>query len=168
MRWLRFAAIVLLTTILQTSLVDVIAVTSAGIKPNLLLVLLVFFAVHSSPTDAVLASFAIGLAADIIAPTTGIMGPQIIGFGLLGTLLNDLHRVIAIRRPLYQALAIFATGLLAAVLAYLVTYLRAQPAGSSIFVEAFWRPLYSAVVGPFLFVPVRWWMHMKRKRSRNR
>ena len=103
MRWFRFAFLILIATILQTSLIDIIAVTAADIRPNLLLILLVFFAVHCKSSDAIITSFTIGLAADIISPA---MGPQIISFGLFGTLLTELHQTIVIRTKPYQSLAI--------------------------------------------------------------
>jgi len=166
MRWLRFAALVLIGTILQTSLIDIIAFPAADIKPNLLLILLVFFAVHCKSTDAIVTSFIIGFAADIISST---MGPQIISFGLFGTLLAELHHVITIRKWPYWSLTIFITGLLAAALAYFLTFFKviffeAEPVALNTYTELFWTPLYSAIVGPFLFLPTQWWMRMKTHR----
>ncbi len=114
MRWLRFAVLILAATILQTSLTGIIAVTRANIKPDLLLILLVFFAVRCNSTDAVITSFAIGFAADLAGPTLGLMGPRTISFGLIGTLVSDLHNVISTRRVVYQAIAILLVGVLTA------------------------------------------------------
>ena len=47
------------------------------IKPDLLLILLVFFALRSNSTDAIVASFAIGFAADLsnsAVPADGARG----------------------------------------------------------------------------------------------
>lgn len=162
MRWFRFAALILIATILQTSLIDIIAVTAAKIKPDLLLILLVFFAVQCKNADAIIASFAIGFAADIISPT---MGPQIISFGLFGTLLAELHSVIVIKKTPYQSLAIFIIGFLSATTAYLLTLLKTEPVTSNTFTELFWTPLYSAIVGPVLFLPTQWWMRIKKRRA---
>ncbi len=162
MRWLRFAALILAAMILQTGLVGIIA-TRSGIKPDLLLVLLVFFAVRCSSSDAVITSFTIGFAADLISPTMGLMGPRIISFGLFGTLLSDLHGIISTRRMLYQAITIFMTGVLTAVLSHLLTLLRAEVATTSLYTQFLGQPLYSALVGPFLSLPVGWWMRMNRK-----
>ncbi|OHB56237.1 MAG: rod shape-determining protein MreD [Planctomycetes bacterium RBG_13_44_8b] len=163
MRWLRFAVLVIVTTIFQTSLVDIIAVTSSNIKPDLLLVLLVFFAVHLSNIDAVITSFIIGFAADIISPT---MGPQIISFGLFGTLLADLHGVIAIKKWSYQTLAIFVIGLLTAALVHFLVFLKSESMPSDTYTKLFWTPLYSAIIGPFFFLPVESWMRTKKRRIR--
>jgi rod shape-determining protein MreD len=167
MRWLRFAVLVLVATILQTSLVGTISVRD--VKPDLLLILLVFFAISIDPRDAIVASFAIGFAADLSNPVRDLMGPQIISFGVFGTLLSDVHGIVSIRRMAHQAVAIFIMGALTALLSYLLTFFRAEPAAAHFAGQLLWQPLYSAVVGPFLFFPVAWWMRIDRKgRKRKR
>jgi rod shape-determining protein MreD len=163
MRWIRFAVLVIIATILQTSLVDIVAVTATNIKPDLLLILLVFFAVNFRGKDAVIASFAIGFAADIISPT---MGPQLISFGLFGTLLADLNVVIALRKWPYQSLAIFVIGFLTAALAYFLVFLKPEQTLLNAYTKLLWTPLYSAIIGPFLFLPAELWMRTKRRRIR--
>jgi len=161
MRWFRFAVFILTVTVLQASLLDIIAVTALNVKPDLLLILLVFFAIYSNTSEAIITSFTIGFAADIIGPS---MGPQIISFGLFGTALAYLHQVIAIRKMSYQSAAIFITGFLAGVVVYLLTYLKGQPSGANIYAVLFGTSLYSALVGPFLFLPSVWWMRIKTPR----
>jgi len=124
MRWSRFAVFVLIVTVLQASLVDIFAVTRLNIKPDLLLILLVFFSIYSDTTEAIITSFTIGFAADIIGPA---IGPQMLSFGIFGTLLAYLHRVITIKKFLYKSVAIFITGFLAGVLAYFLTFLKGEP-----------------------------------------
>ena len=161
MRWVRFAVLICLVTVLQAGLVDIFAVTARNIKPDLLLILLVFFAIYSKGPEPIITSFAIGFAADIIGST---MGPQTISFGLFGTVLAYLNRVIVIRRMPHQSLVIFTTSLLAGVLAHLLTILKGQPAATSIFTVLFGTSLYSSLVGPFLFLPSAWWMRIKTHR----
>jgi len=166
MRWLRFAVLILVAAILQTSFLGVVWVISPDIQPDLLLILLVFFAVRCKANDAVITSFAIGFAADLASPTAGFMGPQIISFGLFGTLLSNLHHVISIRRLPYQGLAIFVMGLATAILSHLLAQLRADPAPMNMARELFWQPVVSAVLGPFLSLPLAWSMHINRKKRR--
>ncbi|MHC4657687.1 MAG: rod shape-determining protein MreD [Planctomycetota bacterium] len=158
MRWLRFAVLILIVTVLQAGLLE-----NLRIKPDLLLILVVFFAIYCNSFDAIITSFTIGFAADIIAPV--MMGPKIISFGLLGTLLAYLHRVIATRKMSYQALAIFIVAFLAGLLAHLLTFLKGGPTAPD-FYTLFWTSLCSALVGPFLFLPSAWWMHIKTHRFR--
>lgn len=160
MRWLRFAVLCLFVAILQKSFL-----AHLNIKPDLLVVLLVFFAIHSSHRDSVITSFTIGFAADIIGTS---MGPHIISFGLCGTLLAQLNRIIAIRKMRYQAAAIFLTGLLAGVLTYFLTHLKDQTASQNLCATLLWSSLYSAVVGPLLFLPSAWLMRIEAHRFSRR
>ncbi|MHC4260188.1 MAG: rod shape-determining protein MreD [Planctomycetota bacterium] len=158
MQWLRFAVLLCVVTVLQAGLLE-----NFNIRPDLLLILLVFFAVYSDTSNAIITSFIIGFAADIIVMTSAV-GPKTLSFGLCGTLLAYLHRVIAIRKMTYQALAILLTGLLVGIAAYSLAFLRGQqttPKLSSVLVAV---PLFSAVVGPFLFLPFAWWMRIKTQR----
>jgi len=157
MRWFRFAVLVLLATILQASFF-----ADLNIKPDLLLILLVFFAIYCDTSEAIICSFTIGFAADLIGRT---MGPQIISFGLFGTALAYLHRVIAIRKMPYQALAIFLTALLASALVYLLNFLKGEPTPPNILAALFGIALYSGIVGPFLFLPSAWWMRIKKHKA---
>jgi len=159
MRWFRFAVLIIIATVLQAGLVDIIALTI--IKPDLLLILLVFFAIYSNTSEAIITSFTIGFAADLIGP---VMGPQIISFGLFGTSLAYLHRVIAIRKMPYQSLAIAGTGILTATLALFLTFLKGEPTATNTFTVLLGTSLYSAIIGPFLFLPSAWWMRIKTHR----
>jgi rod shape-determining protein MreD len=158
MRWFRFAVLVLLATVLQAGFL-----ANFNIKPDLLLILLVFFAVYCNTSEAIVSSFMIGFAADLIAP---VMGPQTISFGLVGTLLAYLHRVLAIRKMHYQALAIFVTGILTGILAILLNMLRGETPLPGFFGGMLIISLISGIVGPFLFLPSAWWMRIKTNRFR--
>jgi rod shape-determining protein MreD len=160
MRWFRFAVLVSLATVLQAGFL-----ANLSIKPDLLLIVLVFLAIHSNTADAIITSFTIGFAADLIGRT---MGPQMISFGLFGTLLAYLRRVLAIRKMPYQGLAIFVTALLAGGLAHLLDLLTGEPAAPNLYGVTFGIALCSGIVGPFLFLPTAWWMHIKTSRSGRR
>jgi len=161
MRWFRFAVLTLIATLLQAGLL-----VHLSIKPDLLLILLVFFAINCKNTDVIITSFTIGFAADITPGST--MGPQIISFGLFGTLLAEVHNIVVIKKMPYQSLAIFIIGFLTAALAYFLSFLKAGPVIANIYTELFWTPLYSAIVGPFLFLPTEWWMRIKTHRFKQR
>ncbi|NQT00540.1 MAG: rod shape-determining protein MreD [Planctomycetes bacterium] len=160
MRWLRFAVLVLLATVLQASFF-----ADLNSKPDLLLILLVFFAVYCNTSDAIISSFIIGFAADLIGRT---MGPQMISFGIFGSALAYLHRVIAIKKISYQAIAIFITALLVGSLVYILNAIKGEPTPPKIFAPLFGIALYSAIVGPFLFLPSAWWMRKKTSRFKRR
>ena len=154
MHWLRFTVLVLLATVLQASFF-----ADLNSKPDLLLILLVFFAVYCDTSDAIICSFVIGFAADLIGQT---MGPQMISYGIFGSALAYLHRVITIRKIPYQIIAIFITALLAGSLACLLNFLKGEPSSQKILAPLFGIALYSSIVGPFLFLPSAWWMRIRK------
>ena len=156
MRWFRFAVLLSLVAVLQAGVL-----AHWNIKPDLLLILLVFFAIYCDTQEAIITSFVIGFAADI---TASAMGPRIISFGLFGTALAYLHSIIAIRKMPHQSLVIFVTGLLAGALALFLTFIKGEPVPPNIYAVLLGIPLYSAMVGPFLFLPSAWWMRIKTHR----
>jgi rod shape-determining protein MreD len=162
MRWLRFAVFILIVTVLQAGLVDIIAVSRLNIKPDLLLILMVFFSIYCNQPEAIITSFTIGFAADIIGSA---MGSRIISFGLFGTLLSYLHGVITIKKMPYQSLVIFISSLLTGVMVHFLTLLKGQPTTVNVYTALFWTSVYSSIVGPFLFLPTAWWMRIKTHRS---
>jgi rod shape-determining protein MreD len=160
MGWFRFAVLVLLTTVLQASFL-----ANLNIKPDLLLILLVFCAIYFDPTEAIISSFTIGFAADIVSSS---MGPRMISFGLLGTALAYLRRVITIRKMPYQGLTIFVIGLLAGILVHLLSLLKSEPVALNKYTVVFGIAVCSGIVGPFLFLPSAWWMRLGKNRPGQR
>jgi len=160
MRWLRFAVLILAVTVLQKGLL-----ARWSSKPDLLLILLVFFAIYCNTSEAIISSFTIGFAADLVGSPMP-MGPQMISFGLFGTLLAYLNRVIAIKRMPFQALAIFVTSVLTGILTHLLANITGEPIPSNIYTVVLVTSLYSSIVGPFLFLPLAWWMRIKMNRYR--
>jgi len=158
MRWFRFALLILAVTVIQKAL---LAPWSS--KPDLLIILLVFFAIYYNTSDAIISSFTIGFAADLVGSPMPV-GPQMISFGMFGTLLAYLHRVIAIKKMPYQALAIFVTSVLTGALTHLLAYITGEPVAANIYAVVFVTSLYSSIVGPFLFLPTAWWMRIKINR----
>jgi rod shape-determining protein MreD len=163
MRWLRFAVLILVVTVLQKGVL-----ARWDHKPDLLLIVMVFSATHFTTSDAIISSFTIGLAADLVGSPMP-MGPHMISFGVFGTLLAYVHRVVAIRRMPYQGAAIFITGLLVGGLTHALAFLaKSEPFSKNIYVVVFVTSLYSGFVGPFLFPPSAWWMGIRTNRYRRR
>jgi rod shape-determining protein MreD len=162
MRWFRFALLILAVAVIQKGLL-----ARWSNKPDLLVILLVFFAIYYDTSEAIISSFTIGFAADLVGSPMP-MGPQMISFGLFGTLLAYLHRVIAIKSMPYQGLAVFGTSVLAGVITHLLAYITGEPVTANFFIVVFITSLYSAIVGPFLFLPTAWWMRIKTNRFSRR
>jgi len=158
MRWLRFALLVCFATVLQASFLS-----RFSIRPDLMIILLVFFAIFCNTNDAIITSFVIGFAADLIGRT---MGSQMIAFGLCGTALAYLNRVIAIRKMPYQGIAIFIISIIAGIIANILNNLKGQALGTQFYSSLFWTSLYSGIAGPFVFLFFAWWMRIRMQRFR--
>lgn len=150
MRWLRFTLILLLVSLLRaSSLSGVVAVTALHIKPDFLLILLVFFAINCDTYDAVIASFAIGFAADI---TGAVMGPFFLAFGILGSVLAHIRQVILLKRTLHQAIIIFIICFLAGVIVQLLAPFKIQ----SGLPFSFWHLAGTALYSALAWFLVKW------------
>lgn len=164
MQWFRFVILILVLTLLQAGAVEALAVGSVSI--NLLLIGLVFFSIYCNTTDAIVTSFVIGFCADLVGPT---MGVYTLSFGIWGSALAYLHRVIAVRQMSYQAIVIILMGLLSLGTCWLLSSLRGDAAAKNVFKFIVGTSIYSGLVGPFLFLPIAWWMRIKiRGFSRNK
>lgn len=159
MRWIKFAILVIICTLLQAGIVSVFAVTD--IKPNLLLILLVFFAIHSNTTEAIITSFSIGFAADLIGTA---MGSHLISFGAVGTLLAYMLRYITVSKMPYQAMIIFLMNLFVGIMAAFLAFTKGQTVTSETYTVLLGASLYSSLIGPFLFLPCAWWMGIKNRK----
>ncbi len=158
MRWFRFAALILFVTVVQASIL-----ANLNIGPDLLLILVVFFCIYCNTTEAIITSFVIGFAADLIGSPMP-MGAHAISFGVFGTLLAYVHRVINIRNMPFQAVAIFTIALLASALSQLLMLFKGQVVAANIWTVLLGVSIYSGIVGPFLFLPSAWWMRIKTNR----
>ena len=150
MRWLRFGIFILIAALLQGgNLLNLVSITPLNIKPDFLLILLVFFAVNYDPFEAIIASFVIGFAADIISPT---MGPCFLAFGLTGAVLAHIRRFFMLRRTSDEAIAILVIALAAPSLARILCILKGQPATLNNFTVISATALYSSLA----WFVVRW------------
>lgn len=165
MRWARFSIILLVITSLNTGdMLGLISVGSLHIRPNLLLIILVFFASNCGMFDAIIASFAIGFAADI---SGSVMGPYTISFGLFGSLISQLRKVIIMKRMFHQSGAIIATGLLAGGLAHLLAFFKTHELAPNIYIALAGTAAYSGIIGPFIWLAlaaIARWLGIQRSR----
>lgn len=144
MRWWRFTFFVVLVAVLQASAaMNLLSLTDMRIRPDILLILLVYFAVSCDSFDAVITSFALGFAADI---TGMVLGPHIITYGLIGTLLAHIRKVILLKNTRQQALAILATGIVTEVIALALTHLKAPELAKTGAFKIFAVAAYSAIL----------------------
>jgi len=150
MRWITFTILLVVLMLLQASFVQSLALAQGRIRPDLLLILLAYMALYTEPYELVTASFLTGLAADMIGVT---MGPYTLAFGVVGTLLGELRRLIVVNKWSYQIFAIVIAGILTGLLFNTLLSIKGQVGGR---VSWGWVSLYSGLLGPVLFIPFHW------------
>ncbi|MCF7956661.1 MAG: rod shape-determining protein MreD [Phycisphaerae bacterium] len=150
MRWIPFIIVLLIFMLVGSSgLMDFISFGDYNIKPALMLVVMVFFAINCETAEAIACSFAIGLAADI-SSSSMVMGPHTVSFGIIGTAISFLQASVIMKRLIYQSICIFLSGLLAATMAEAMIYNKSGNTLNSFTVIAM-TSLYSALIGPFVW-----------------
>ncbi len=167
MNWPRFAVLLLIAAFLQARWIDTIAVTNLRVTPDLLLIAMVFFAVRCNEFEAIITSFVLGFAADIAASGFS-MGPFIISFGLFGTALSYLHRIVSIKKVPHEAITIFVIAMGTGCLAWLLARVAGQSPRPAGFDALLGTSIYSAVLGPVLFLLLDWLMRIKTRRRGRR
>ncbi len=147
MRWFSFLILLLVVTLLDCGqLLNFLAFGKQNIRPDLLLIMMIFFAVKTETKYAVITSFIIGFAADISASA---MGPYMLTFGIVGSILSQMRTVFVMKRMIYQALVIFILGLITLAIAELLVLVKTHNAAT--FSAVFASAVYSAVIGPFIW-----------------
>jgi rod shape-determining protein MreD len=153
MKWLRFSLLILATTVIGSSaLMDVISLTEQHIKPHLLLIMLVYFAISCNSYDAIICCFSIGLAADL---TGTLIGPYFLSYGLIGTALAQVRKVIILKTTAQQALAILITGIAIQLAAIILMKFKVTNVTNSGFSVTMMTSIYSAILWFMLKMPVQ-------------
>lgn len=169
MRWIRFTIVLVLITLLNSSvLMDIISFGSLHIKPDLLLILLVYFSINCNAYDTLIAAFAIGLAADI---SGSAMGPATLMYVLLAGAISFIRQVVIMKRAIHQSLAVFIVGLIAGLSIELLVLIKTGRCVSSVWIFVPATCLYSAIAAPFVWVVLSMlsgWLGTKIGNSRMR
>lgn len=149
MRWIRFSIVLLILTLLNAgNLLNSIAIGKYNIKPDFLLISLVFFAINCNTYEAIIVSFAVGLCRDLSGAS---MGPYFLTFGVLGSLSSQLRKVVIMKRMIHQGIAVFAMGIIAIMLAQVLSYFKIGKTSIDLLVVLFGTAAYSGLIGPLLW-----------------
>ena len=148
---MRFAIVLLITALLQGSnLPNVISVSGLNIKPDLLAILLVIFALNCDEYSAIIASFSLGFMADIIR---GPMGPYIITYTVIGALLANSQRLLVFHKAAHRIIAIFIFSIIIHLTAGLLTMFKIRELHDNFIIVVGGISLYSALTAPLI-----WWV----------
>ena len=149
MRWISFIIILLIAILLEAgNLLNVFAVGGWYIRPAILITLLVYYSFSCRPHDAIICSFIIGCAADLMGD---VMGPHMICFGVLGLLLNQSNQILFAKRAIYKAMIVFAVYLIAETFSHWLGLLKGFDTKDSYYSIMLFTAVYSAVISPVIW-----------------
>lgn len=152
MKWRRFIFLIVLVAVLQASAaMNLLSLTNLRIKPDILLILLVYFAVFCEGYDAIIISFAVGFAADLAGM---VLGPHFIGYGIIGVALTHIRKIILLKSTGQQAMAVFITGIVAETIVLILTQFKAPEMTKAGVFEIFATAAYSAILWFLIKWPV--------------
>jgi len=152
MKWWRFTFLIIFVAVLQTSAaMNLFSLTNLRIKPDILLILLVYFTVYCDSYDAVIISFAIGFAADLAGM---VLGPHFISYGIIGAAVTHVKKIILLKNTRQQAMAVFITAVLTETVALMLTQFKPPELTKTGAFEIFAIAAYSAILWFLIKWPV--------------
>jgi rod shape-determining protein MreD len=142
-------SLIVISLVLQTTLLNSLKISL--IKPDLVLIVLVFFFLSRGPAEGMFLGFFGGLLQDILSG--GILGISALVKALLGFLIGLLGKAIYKERILVQVLTLWGATLVQGLLFFLFLEFFSQ---DSSFLEEMKRiicflPFYNAFLGLFIF-----------------
>lgn len=177
MRWIPYTIILFLLLALQCSLGQAIKFSTSvtdTIWPDFLAVMAVFVAMNAATTeDAMMGAWAAGLAADLLAGGSFVIGPMAILFSLVASAVHKMRDTFFCERPGAQ----FVLGLLFAMVTHLAwVFLQAMIGWSfdgfgSALLQAIGIAVYTGVATPVMCWLVlmripRWFLVIGGRRGR--
>lgn len=149
MRWVSFTIFLILFTIVSAgNLLNYIAVGELNIKPDLLIVFMVFLATKIDARDAIIASFIIGFVSDAASTT---VGPAMVAFGIIGSAFSAMKGMLIMERMRYQFFMIFFVSVVVLSIIETLTFLKTGSCSPRLFSTIFGTALYTSVVAPLIW-----------------
>ena len=143
MRWFAYFILVYLAIGLQIGMGDFVRVGGSGARPDLVLLAVIFIAIHAPRDAALLGAFGIGLVKDMT--TLSPLGLYAIAYSLVGMFISATQELVYRAHPVTHVLLGFAGSLLAGGVVMIHGWIKGPPAS---FAEVFGSALYTALLAP--------------------
>lgn len=152
MRWIAFAILTYVVTVLQVAVVPFVAVHT--IRPNLLVILAVHYALAARTHDALLACWIIGLVVDLTSLSYAEhanVGLHALSLGLIALVIVSLRDLTFRDSVVTQLFFTFAAKLALSVLAgaYMLYVVHAPDRFGEVVVTGAYATVYTAVLAPY-------------------
>jgi rod shape-determining protein MreD len=152
MRWIAFIILLLVVTVLQTSVMPFLAVHT--IRPDLLVILAVYYALAARTHDALLACWIIGLAIDLTSLSFAggaNVGLHALSLGMIALVIVNLRDLTFRDSVATRLFFTFATKLAVSLLAgtYMGFVLQTVHPFRETLITAIYAAVYTAVLAPY-------------------
>ena len=166
MRWLTFLLLAGLALVFQSAIAPFVELF--GVRPDWLLVVVVFFSLYARPSDAALGAWLIGFAADLMTiERMGLLSLSYLGAALL---VSTIRGYVFCYRPGTQFIVTAIVCFIVHFAWWTYRHVLYDPAGSLLldFVQhVVLSSLYTAAWAPFIhrfLLMGRWWFGIPRPR----
>jgi rod shape-determining protein MreD len=145
MRWPAFFILVYLAVGLQIGMGDFVRIGGAGARPDLVLLAVIFIAIHAPRDAALLGAFTIGLVKDMT--TLSPLGLYAIAYSLVGMFIVSTQEYVYRAHPVTHVTLGFVGSLLAGAVVLIHGWIKGPPASLG---EVFGSALYTALLAPLI------------------
>src|SRR5687767_10722339 len=139
MRWAAYFILVYLAVGLQVGMGDFVRVGASGARPDLVLLVVIFIAIHAPRDAALLGAFGIGLIKDVT--TLSPLGLYAIAYSLVGMFTVSTQELVYRAHPVTHVVLGFAGSFLAGGVVLIHGWIKSPPAPMG---ELFGSALYTA------------------------
>jgi cell shape-determining protein MreD len=90
-----------------------------------------------------------------------------VAFGVFGSMISQLRKLIIMKKMIHQLIAIFIMALITGTLAHILIYLKIKQSTPSVYAVIFLSALYSGLAGPILWgmlSVISEWMGIRKRR----
>lgn len=145
MRWPAFFILVYLAVGLQLGVGDFARVGAAGARPDLVLLAVLFIAIHAPRDAALLGAFAVGLVKDVT--TLSPLGLYAVAYSVVAMFTVTAHAYVYRAHPVTHVVLGFFASLLAGAIVLIHGWIKGPPASLA---EVFGSALYTALLAPLV------------------
>ncbi|AQT70115.1 rod shape-determining protein MreD [Anaerohalosphaera lusitana] len=154
MKWIVFIILLITFALLDAgNALNYIALGGTNIRPAMLLILMLFFAINCERHTAILVSFAAGFMADAAGLT---VGPHIVAFGIIGYVASTLQRDMVMQSYVRQCFTILIIGAFALAGVRGLMMLKPDLQTASNLTALIGTIIYSAIAGPLVWTVLTW------------
>lgn len=158
MRWIPFVILLYIGAVMQTTIAPMIEIHD--IRPDLLIILAVYYALYAPRYDALLACWCTGFLIDLTSisyATHSNVGVHAVGLGVAGILIVGLRDYTIQDSPLTQMLYCLATKLFVAsiMILHMIYVLDTEGVAIRFLAVGCWEAVYTGLMAPYAFWMLR-------------